>query len=162
MKRHVLIMVLGVLFLAGCAHVVSDSLRDKARDVPPATLLGNPDAYKGEVVILGGVIVGSKNTKEGTYIEVVQKPLDSRGRPEDVDASYGRFLVLYDGYLDTAIYSRGKEITVAGEVIGRQTRRLDEIDYPYLMMRGREIHLIEPRGYRSLPISFGVGIGARL
>lgn len=158
MRRIALIAVVMVLFLAGCAHVVSEKARATARDLPPAALFANPDAYRGDLVILGGVIVGSANTKEGTYLEVVQKPLDSRGRPEERDVSAGRFLVLYDGYLDTAIYARGRSVTVAGEVVGTQRRRLDDIEYPYLLLRGREIHLVEPG--RPLPVWFGLGIGA--
>lgn len=160
MKRFALLAAVLLLCLAGCGHVVSEQLRSSARDIPPQALFATPDAYRGAVVILGGVIVGSANTKEGTYLEVVQKPLDSRGRPEERDVSSGRFLILYDSYLDTAIYARGRTVTVAGEVVGTERRRLDEIEYPYLLLRGREVHIVEPG--RPLPLWLGIGFGARL
>lgn len=145
------------LFLLGCAHVVSKELREKAeKELLPIDVMKNPDAYKGRVVILGGVIVSSTNTKEGTYIEVVQKPLDYRGRPEDTDISSGRFIILYEGYLDTAIYSQGREVTVAGEVSGRIVRPLGQIQYEYLLIKSKELHLFEPR--YEVPIRFGIGI----
>ncbi|HEX8949218.1 MAG TPA: Slp family lipoprotein [Dissulfurispiraceae bacterium] len=158
MKRLILLLLI-LSFAGGCAHVVSEQLRKEADgEIPPRELFGNPDAYKGRIVILGGVIAGSTNTDKGTYIEVVQKPLDYRGRPKDTDVSYGRFLVLSDGYLDPAIYSRGKPVTVAGEVMGKTVRPLGEMQYPYTLIRAREIHLVERS--RPLPIWFGIGVGA--
>ncbi|NWF52646.1 MAG: Slp family lipoprotein [Nitrospirae bacterium] len=159
MKSFVsLLILLTIITLFGCAHIVSDELRQKAYGEPPAyALFKDPDSYKGRIVILGGVIISSTNTKEGTYIEVLQKPLDYRGRPEDTDISFGRFIVLYEGYLDTAVYSQGREITVAGEVIGKTFRPLNEIQYPYLLIKSKEIHLLEAR--YNLPLHFGIGIG---
>ncbi len=156
MKRFFLLLL--ITFLSGCAHVISGELREKASgEPPPSVLLKDPDTYKGRIVILGGVIVNSMNTKEGTYIEVLQKPLDSRGRPEDTDVSHGRFIIFHEGYLDTAVYSQGRTITVAGEVIGKKIHPLGEIQYPYLLVKDEEIHLLESR--YDIPVHFGIGIG---
>jgi outer membrane lipoprotein len=156
MKRFLLLFTIISLF--GCAHVVSKELRDKAYgEPPPSALFKDADEFKGRIVILGGVIVSSANTEEGTYIEVLQKPLDYRGRPEDTDTSYGRFIIFSDGYLDTAVYSPGHEITVAGEVMGKRLRPLGEIQYPYPLIKSKKIHLFET-GY-GFPIQFGIGIG---
>lgn len=87
-------------------------------------LLKNPDAYRGKIAILGGIIVNSANTEEGTYIEVVQKPLDYQDRIKDTDLSSGRFLILYEGHLNAATYSKERGVTVAGEVIGKKVRPL--------------------------------------
>jgi outer membrane lipoprotein len=146
-----------IISLFGCAHVISKELRERAYGEPPEPVLfRDPDAFKGRIVILGGVIVSSMNTEEGTYIEVLQKPLDYRGRPEDTDVSFGRFLILYKGYLDTAVYSQGREVTVAGEVMGKKVQPLGEIQYPYPLIKSNELHLIEPR--YGFPIRFGIGI----
>jgi outer membrane lipoprotein len=156
MKRFLLLLV--TISLLGCAHVVSKELRDKAYgEPPPSALFKDTDEFKGRIVILGGVIVSSTNTEEGTYIEVLQKPLDYRGRPEDTDTSYGRFIIVSEGYLDTAVYSRGREVTVAGEVIGKKLRPLGEIQYPYPLIKSKELHLFEPR--YNMPVQFGIGIG---
>ncbi|MEW6162772.1 MAG: Slp family lipoprotein [Nitrospirota bacterium] len=155
MKRFLLLIT--IVSLSGCAHVISEELRVKAYGEPSTPILfKDPDAYKGRIIILGGVIVSSKNEKEGTYIEVLQKPLDYRGRPEDTDISFGRFIILYEGYLDTAVYTQGREVTVAGEVIGKEVRTLGEIQYPYLLIKSKEIHLFKPR--YGIPIRFGIGI----
>lgn len=152
-----LFLLLFTILLPGCAHVVSKESRDRVdMGIAPIDVLKDPDAYKGKLVILGGIIASSINTEEGTYIEMVQKPLDYRGRPEDTDISHGRFLILYEGYLDIAIYSRGREVTVAGEVIGKRIRPLGEIRYPYLLIKSREIYLFEPR--YGVPLRFGIEI----
>jgi len=88
---------------------------------------------------------GYKNTKEGTLIEILQKPADLQGRPKDVDESDGRFLALYDGYLNTAIYTRGREVAVAGEIKEKRVLPLEEIDYTYPLISIREIHLFKPK-----------------
>ncbi|MDI6890948.1 MAG: Slp family lipoprotein [Thermodesulfovibrionales bacterium] len=155
MKRFLLILTIISLF--GCAHVVSKEIRETVdKELTTPALFKDPDAYKGRVVILGGVIVSSTNTEEGTYIEVLQKPLDYRGRPEDTDISYGRFIIFFEGYLDTAVYSQGREMTVAGEVIGKKVCPLGEIQYPYLLIKSKELHLFKPR--YGIPIRFGIGI----
>lgn len=150
-------LFLAVLFSAGCSHVVSREMRVLAENEGAASLVfKNPDAYRGKLVILGGLIAGSRNTREGTSLEIVEKELDYRGRPKATDRSRGRFIVLHDGYLDTAIFSSGRYVTVAGEVTGSRVRMLGEMEYSYLMIRSREIHLVDRSA--GIPVTFGVGI----
>ncbi len=101
----------------------------------------DPDAYRGRVVLWGGEIIESKNLKEGTRVVVLQKDLNRWGRPKESNKSQGRFIVLYPGYLDTAIYRRDREVTVAGEVIGQEGLPIDEIEYTYPVLSPRGIHL---------------------
>jgi len=108
-------------------------------------VIKDPDAYEGRIVLISGIILGCKNTKEGTLIEILQKPADVEGRPKDVDESDGRFLALYDGYLDVAIYNRGREIVVAGEIKGKRVLPLGEIDYAYPLVSTKEIHLFKAK-----------------
>ncbi|MBC2715232.1 MAG: hypothetical protein HF978_07990 [Desulfobacteraceae bacterium] len=57
-------------------------------------VIKDPDVHKGKTVLISGIILGSRNTKEGTLIEILQKPADIDERPKDVDDSDGRFLAL--------------------------------------------------------------------
>ncbi len=155
MKR-VFTLVLLSLIIAGCTHIVPKEKRQLAGEIPVESLFKDPDLYKGRPVIIGGNIISAINTEEGTYIEVIQKPLDYRGRPEETDLSAGRFIIFYEGYLDTAIYSRGREITVFGEVMGKRIRTLGETLYPYPLIKGKDIYLFELR--RDIPIRFGIEI----
>jgi len=141
----------------GCAHVVSQSMLEQVdKELSPAALFKTPEQYTDKTVILGGTIISAKNTDQGAYVEVLQKPLDYRGRPQDTDISYGRFIIYHQGYLDAAIYSTGKDITAAGTLLGTMLRPLGEIQYPYLLILAREIHLFGLRTF--LPIQFSIGI----
>ncbi len=134
------------LLVSGCAPVISKELRTQvAREITFREVIQDPDVYKGKLVLLGGVIIGAKNLKEGTLIEVLQKPADRQGRPRDVDQSEGRFMALYEGYLDAAIYSEGREVTVAGEVKGKRVLPLGEIEYVYPLISIKELYLWPPK-----------------
>jgi outer membrane lipoprotein len=121
-------------------------------------LFKNPEAHKGKTVILGGIVVRTRNTDKGTYVEVLQTPLDSRGRPKDKDYSYGRFIFFYEEYLDAAIFSKGKSVTVGGKIFGTTTRPLGDIDYTYPLIYAREVHIISPKS--TSPVFFSIGVGA--
>ncbi|MEA3415122.1 MAG: Slp family lipoprotein [Thermodesulfobacteriota bacterium] len=128
--------------IAGCAPVISKQLRKQiAKELTLSVVAKAPEAYKGETVLWSGVIISSVNLKEGTMIEVLQKPADTSGKPKDVDESEGRFLALYPGYLDVAIYNGGRKVTVAGEVQGKKIQRLGEIEYTYPLIFAKEVHL---------------------
>jgi outer membrane lipoprotein len=137
-----LLIIYDLLHIIGCAPIISKQLRTQvAKELTLSVVLKNPEAYKGKNVLWSGVIISSVNLKEGTMIEVLQKPADTRGKPKDVDESEGRFLALYPGYLDVAIYNGGRKVTVAGEVQGKKIQRLGEIDYTYPLISAKEIHL---------------------
>ena len=87
------------------------------------------------------MIVSSKNAREGTLLEILQKPSDRRGKPKDVDESGGRFLALYQGYLDVAIYRPGRKVTIGGEISGKRVLPLGEINYTYPLITVKEIYL---------------------
>jgi outer membrane lipoprotein len=62
--------------LTGCAPVISKQLREQAaKELILSVVLKNPDAYKGKTVLWSGVIISSVNLKEGTMIEILQKPV---------------------------------------------------------------------------------------
>jgi outer membrane lipoprotein len=131
-----------ILCVAGCAHVISkDILEEVDASIAFSDLKRAPKAHVGRVVLLGGVIVGSVNRKDGTLLEVYQTEIDRRGKPMNVDVSEGRFLALYAGFLDTAIFRKGRKVTIAGVVQGELTRRLGDLDYHYPLVRIKDIHL---------------------
>lgn len=112
-----------------------------------------PAAYKGKLIIWGGEVISAINKKEGTWIEILQKPVDIQGRPRDIDYSEGRFLVLSPDYLDVAIYRKGRKVTVAGEIAGQETRLLGETEYLYPVILSRQVYLWpEEKKERLFPI----------
>ncbi len=155
MKR-ILFLAL-ILSLLGCSHVISSTIRERIDpSISEKEIFRYPDRYVNNTVILGGIIVTSINTNDGAYLEVIQKPLDYYGRPLDTDFSLGRFLILHRGFLEPDIYCQGRMITVAGEIGGTVIRPLGEIDYTYLLINSKELHIFVKRP--RVHFQFGIGI----
>ena len=122
------------MLLSGCATVVSKQLLTQAQRIEFDEIIKDPDAYTGKVVVLSGIILDSKNSKEGTLLEVLQVPADSSLRPKDMDKSKGRFLALYKGFLDVAVYRRGREVTIGGKITGK--RVLQPLSMAMVVVKG--------------------------
>ncbi len=136
------IIYIALLALLGCAPVISKQVREQVnQSITLEEVCKNPERYRGEVIIVSGDIIETENTKEGTFIKVLQHPPDFRGKPKNTDASVGRFLAFAGYYLDPFIYAKGRNVTIAGEVQGKQTLPLDEIEYSYPLIHIKEIYL---------------------
>jgi outer membrane lipoprotein len=163
--RNVLIAFTGLIaatmLVTACASVISQSTLDRVdRTIAFQEIQGDPERFVGKTVLLGGVIVTTDVKKEATWVEVVQKPLDWEKMPEDTDLSYGRFLVLFDGFMDPAIYARGRKITVAGDVQGKKVLPIMEIHYTYPVIVPREHHVWTDAETDGGPrFSIGIGVG---
>ena len=99
------------------------------------------------------MILKAANLKEGTQIEVLQLPLDRRERPVGrLTNSEGRFLIVYPGYLETAVLKEGHRITVVGGVSGKKVGLIDEVEYTYPYLEAKFIHVWpRVRGFIYLP-----------
>jgi outer membrane lipoprotein len=110
------------------------------RTVSFAELQQAPGEYVGRTVMLGGTVIKGKRTKEGTELEVLQRPTGEEGRlTEDRLRSEGRFLAIRESFLDPASLPEGTPITVIGTVKGVTTRQLDETDYVYPVLEVKHI-----------------------
>ena len=160
--RSLISVFLFALFMAaGCAPAFPRETLDRLnRNISFAELKKDPERFKGAWVMLGGTIIATRNTREGTLMEILQQPLDTGGKPLGTDLTEGRFLVQTDVFLDSAVYHRGRMITVVAEVIGRKDLPLDEIIYPYPLLGVKELQL-----WGSSPgprFIFGIGVSHEL
>jgi outer membrane lipoprotein len=148
-----------LLLSAGCTSAISREVRSQ---VDPSltfkAVFHDPDSHKGKAVLWGGEIIRVRNTKDETWIELLQRPLSGNDRPIRESVSEGRFLIRHEGFLDPAVYGMGREITVAGEVQGRQTQALDDVEYSYPLIADKELVLWGPR--QEPTFHFGLGLGA--
>ena len=144
--------------LLGCQARISKEIRVQVDNtVTFEQVFSHPEQYKGRFVLWGGEILKIRNAQEGTLLEVLERPLGRNDRPYGREMPRGRFMILHEGFLDPAIYSPGREITVVGEVIGKRSKAMDEIEYIYPVIKDREIVLWEQT--RRGPV-FQIGIGA--
>jgi outer membrane lipoprotein len=156
--------LMALLLLVGCAHVISkETLKEVDRNATFAQVVKAPDAYIGKTVLFGGAIIETKNFADKSEVVVLQSPLDSRDRPVGGDVSEGRFIVTTQGFLDPAIYSPGRKITVAGKVVGKEKHPMGEIEYTYPVIEKQGLYLWPVAGPASAEprwqFGFGVGTG---
>jgi outer membrane lipoprotein len=144
-----------LLLITGCAHVFSDQTN---RLVDPSVtfdrLKKEPNLYIGKFVKLGGIIASTKNTKEGSQIEIVQFRLGSDDIPDETYASGGRFLAVTPEFLDGMIYETGRPVAVVGEVKGFKTLPLDEMEYSYPVISIKEIHVWKKSDLYPYPLPY--------
>lgn len=143
-ENDVLFFSLLIFFLLfqSCAHSISKKMRGVAdKDLIFRVVQADPHRYIGKVIIWGGIIIETANRQDGTYIKVLQTPLDWREEPEDPEISQGRFLLKYPAFLDKEIYRKGRKLSIAGEIIGKKILPIGEISYTYPFIMAKELHL---------------------
>jgi len=146
------------LILVGCTPAIPREYLSKVNlsaSYPAVT--SDIERYIGATVAWGGYVHDTRNTPEGTYVEIIESPLDHRERPEEMDKTRGRFLILYPGYAEAALYAPGRAITVVGEVRGVKKLPLGEILYPYPVILRRYDRLWNPRTHPDVHLGIGVG-----
>ncbi|MCF8084248.1 MAG: Slp family lipoprotein [Deltaproteobacteria bacterium] len=145
-KRIIWIIALAGTLASGCTSAISDAVLQKVNPhITFEALKEEPRSYRGELVLLAGVIVNTTVTPAGAVLEVYQTEMDWEHRPENPDLSEGRFLVQHKGFLDPEIYSQGRKVTVAGKVLGKRVMKLGEMEYAYPLIEAEELHLWKKR-----------------
>lgn len=142
-SRVAALLLFGVagIVLAGCSVMSKDVLREADRDLRFESVNQDPSEYAGETVIVGGYVLETRNLDAETRLLVLQAPLTMRDEPKSSDLSKGRFTVVYDGFLDPAVYERGRKVTVAGTVIGEEAVRINDYTLTIPLLGAREIFL---------------------
>jgi starvation-inducible outer membrane lipoprotein len=126
-----------LLWSGGCTQAISPTLQQAAGPrVGFAELESNPDQYKGQVEILGGLVMTVQPWQKGSLLTVDQRPLDERLFPIG-NASGGTFLVESEEWLDSNYYQPKSKVVVAGVVDGAKdglpilkARQITLLEYP--------------------------------
>ena len=130
------------------------------RNITPSevAIMSDPPAATLE---WGGVIVEPENLTDSTELQVIAYPLQNNGRPDLDENPVGRFIAIAPGYLETAEYHRGRQITLSGQVIGIRQGSVGEADYLFPLIEPAEIQLWPLEGSRDgrTSIHFGIGTG---
>ena len=144
--KKIMILAISVLLFA-CAPVLNRELMKEGTANPSLPdLRANPDAFKGNLYILGGVIVQTRFVQHGSQMEVLSLAVDSKGYLKDTERTMGRFLAIYPrdrGFLDPEVYKKGRAVTLAAVFSGLHTGRIDDMDYVYPVFEIRQVYLWE-------------------
>lgn len=139
-----------VLIALSCAPVIkSEYMKEGIRNPNLAAVMKDQESFKGKLCILGGIIVRTTVTNEGSLIEALLVPVDSGGYPKEVRSVSARFLALLpneSGLLDPMVYRQNKEITLAATFEGVRMGRLNNAEYAFPFFVIRQIHLWHETG----------------
>lgn len=139
--KPLLWIVLISTVVAGCA-VMSEELEQKAlSQLPFKALVREADGNLGETVILGGYVLSVENEKAQTRMVVVQAPLGVGQQPKSKDLSQGRLILIYDGFIDPEVYTKDRQVTVGGKLMGSSVTENHDLPYPYVRVQVEELHL---------------------
>ena len=131
-----------ILSLYSCAPSKFKEIKSEInKKVTFDLVISDPDQFVGEKVLWGGEILTSRNEEDETIIEVIQAPLNYKDKPGNIDLSSGRFLIEKAGFIDPAVYAKGRKITVAGTIAGTRAEEIGETDYVYPVVQALKMYL---------------------
>ena len=143
--KNILVISITLLLLSGCAPVLNkEHMTEGAREFQLSQLVETPEAFKGKLFILGGVIVETKLAEKGSLVEALYIPVSASGYLEDTSLHQGRFLAIYSrskGILDPMIYKKGRDVTIAGTFLEVRKGKIDDMEYTYPVFDVRQLYL---------------------
>ncbi len=156
-----LAMLCAALLLAACATTPPIDMTGAETGLTPAEAVANIERARGRRVAWGGAIVQTRNLKDITEIEVLSYPLDRSGRPQTDGDAGRRFLVVRQGYLESADYRNGRLLTAVGTVSETRSGLVGEAPYVYPVLQATDLYLwpVASRRRSDPNIHFGVGVG---
>lgn len=102
-------------------------------------------SHSGARVRWGGTIITVQPAATETCFEVLAHAVDAQSRPRIRDASEGRFMACRSGFYDPEVFSKGRELTIAGTLDGTRMGRIGQFDYTYPKVAAETIFLWPPR-----------------
>jgi outer membrane lipoprotein len=166
MLNHRPLYIIGSLLfmLTACSsHNVQDEAAQPESPTPNQLVLHPHKLAVGGNVRWGGKIVGIKNLKDKTILEVLALRLDSEGRPITNSASRGRFLAEQPEYLEPLEYAPGRLVTIDGKFNGLHNGRVGESSYRFPLVATKELLLWPRKQYRTQReprVNLGIGVGS--
>ncbi|HET9130744.1 MAG TPA: Slp family lipoprotein [Terriglobia bacterium] len=141
MKTIDRLLVLGasVLVTACSTPLFPPSVTQDVTALEFGVLQAQPDVFRGQVVQLGGRIVGAEETKDGMLIRVQELPVDKHPvyGPSETLSPTMEFAILYRGKVDPAGIQFGNKLIVVALAKGSQSVNVDGAPRmePYLVAR---------------------------
>ena len=152
-----------VAVLAGCATGGDCQAPVGDTQLTP-TIAAASEESVGRYQTWGGLLVEARNLEESTELEIVGYPLNRCGRPDTGAGPVGRFILVQQGYLETADLKPGRKVTATGRISGIRKGRVGETDYRFPILDGGALRLWSQdsvdQADRRPRFSIGVGGGS--
>lgn len=148
--------------LAACSGSMPSRPVMGERSVTPKEAAQDITQVESVVVEWGGVIVETNNLQDSTEIQIIAYPLKDNGRPNLNQSPTGRFIAVNQGYLETADYAKGRNITLSGSISEIRQGKVGEAGYRFPLIHPNEVQLWPAQtssGSRSR-LHFGIGVGS--
>ena len=151
-----------ISLLLSCATMPDFDTTQVDKSLTPQSVIAEPVITRGKIAVWGGTILGIRNLKDSTQIEVLAYPLDSSHWPLQEKKPLGRFIIQDRGYLEPTSYAQGRLISVLGSVSGTYSGKIGESSYIYPVINVQQLHLWSKGDDRRSRTSFHLGIGIGL
>lgn len=138
------LIMLPILLIAlnACSNAVPDRVRTAPAGNPPLpVVINSPESYLNTQVRWGGTIANVRNLPQETQVEIVARELAGDGEPKSLDRSEGRFIAIFNRFLDPAIYAIDRNLTVTGTITGSTEQKLGDMDYRYPLVKVESYYL---------------------
>lgn len=154
-----LLLLFPLVLLVACASSPRFKTEGVETDMTPKQAVVENQALQGKSVLWGGVIITATNLKESTQLEILAYPLGDYQQPVTNGQALGRFLAVQKGYLETADYAQGRQVTVKGSLGETRSGRIGETEYVYPVVNIHRVHLWPKEGESSESrVRFGIGV----
>jgi outer membrane lipoprotein len=144
-SKHLILCIVFILVSACATSPIAKQYLQEAKEdnllFPMA--LRNPDAHIGSTVVWGGRVIETKNLKKGSHIVVLETSLARDTRPIDPRYSKGRFIAISSDFLDPELYTKSREVTIAGVITGKKKMPIGGTVYTYPVVTIKQIYIWE-------------------
>lgn len=79
----------------------------------------------------GGIVLETRPEEDFTCFEILSRQLNKSMRPVHSDQADGRFIACKPGFYDPEVFEKGREVTLTGEILYMDIRKVGEFDYHY-------------------------------
>lgn len=153
-----LLSLLLVSLLTACATGPDFDGAHFQQGITPEDAALHIETYRNSGVMWGGLLVSNVALKQGSQLEVLAYPLNSKQRPDTNRPSQGRFVLLVDRFLEPVDYSDGRIVTITGKLIDTRDGVIGAAEYEFPIVDAEEIYLWSKNGGATQPrVHFGFG-----
>ncbi len=138
-------LALTAVLLSACASHVPEAIRmAPTSEISIRAVQHSPNRYIDNQVRWGGDIIAIENRPNETWIEVLARPLGYAGEPNSSANSNGRFLARVSSFLDPAVYTPERKITVRGRLENTLVRQIGGHPYRFPLVQV-QAHYLWPK-----------------